>query len=250
MNFQKFFVFIIILSSCTPKNLIYLSDLKPSDDFPKSLENAIDPKIQPGDILNITVNTLQQESNLLFNSGIIHSVGQENPSGNRANDGYLVDKNGSVNFPVLGKTVLAGLTREEAVDKMTKDLLRFVKDPIVNIRFQNFKITVIGEVQNPSTYIIPNEKINVLEALGLAGDMTVYGNRKNVLIVREKDGGHSNARLNLNQKDLFTSSYFYLQQNDIVYVEPVKARAAEASLTRSNISIGLSVLTILVFLLN
>jgi polysaccharide export outer membrane protein len=136
------------------------------------------------------------------------------------NEGYLVDKNGFINFPVIGKISLAGLTKEQANDKMTDLIKEHVKNPIVNLRFLNFKITVIGEVATPSSFTITTEKINVLEALGLAGDMTEFGKRENVLIIREKDGKRTTARINLNNKDVLSSPYFYLQQNDIVYVEP------------------------------
>jgi len=158
---------------------------------------------------------------MLFNNVILPPT--NNTSGiiaSKVNEGYLVDKSGYINFPVIGKVMLAGLTKEEAIEKMMNEIKAHVKNPIVNIRFLNFKVTVIGEVNTPSSFQVSSEKINVLEALGLAGDMTQFGNRTNVLIIREKDGLRTTARLNLNNKDVLNSPYFYLQQNDIIYVEP------------------------------
>ena len=138
----------------------------------------------------------------------------------KINEGYQVDKNGEINFPVMGKVKLADLTMEQATEKMTTQIKQYVKNPIVNIRFMNFKVTVIGEVNRPASFTIPSERINILEALGLAGDMTTFGRRENVLILREKNGVRTTARINLNNKEVLNSPFFYLQQNDIVYVEP------------------------------
>jgi polysaccharide export outer membrane protein len=132
---------------------------------------------------------------------------------------------------------LSGLTKPEAIDEMTHRLSEYVNDPIVNIRFINFKVTVIGEVNHPSTFTVATEKINVLEALGLAGDMTPYGKRDNVLIIREKDGVRSATRLNLNKKDILSSPFYYLQQNDVIYVEPDKIKAVQASTNQRSLTI-------------
>jgi polysaccharide export outer membrane protein len=161
---------------------------------------------------------------------ILPSTGNTGSIAERVNEGYLVDKNGFINFPVIGKIALSGLTKEEAQDKMTDLIKVHVKNPIVNVRFQNFKVTVIGEVNQPASFNVATEKINVLEALGLAGDMTAYGRRENVLIIREKDGMRTTTRINLNSKEVLTSPFFYLQQNDVVYVEPDnKAKVADTA---------------------
>ena len=206
--------------SCSNRNLVYFSDLPKTTDLKTPINNYDPPKVQPDDILNITVSSLNPESNVLFNNVLLPASGNTNVIANKIDEGYLVDKDGFINFPVIGKINLSGLTKEQATEKMTGLIKEHVKNPIVNIRFLNFKITVIGEVAKPSTFTIATEKINVLEALGLAGDMTVYGRRENVLIIREKGGIRSTAKINLNNKDVLSSPYFYLQQNDIVYVEP------------------------------
>ncbi len=215
-----YLVALISFSSCTKRNLVYFSDLPKSTDFSTPIKNYSAPKIQPDDILSVTVSSLNPESNVLFNNVLLPATGNNNVVADKINEGYLVDKDGFINFPVIGKIGLGGLSKEQATEKMTDAIKEHVKNPIVNIRFLNFKVTVIGEVSSPATFTIPTEKITILEALGLAGDMTAYGKRENVLIIREKDGVRSTSRINLNNKDVLSSPYFYLQQNDIVYVEP------------------------------
>ncbi|WPP52911.1 polysaccharide biosynthesis/export family protein [Catalinimonas niigatensis] len=241
----------IVLTACSKRNLTYFSNLPENSVYTETISNVIEPQIQPDDLLSITVSTLNPESNLLFNSGVLTTIGSNNNSGtvSKLNDGYLVDKNGAVNFPILGKVVLAGLTMEEATEKMTDRLQSEVKNPIVNIRLLNFRITVIGEVSRPSTFTVPTQKISIIEALGLAGDLTVYGRRENVLLIREKEGVRSTLRLDLNNKDVLSSPYFYLQQNDIVYVEPVKAKAEQTNLTRTYVSFTLSVMSVITVIL-
>lgn len=244
----SFSLFIILFTSCSTRNLIFLSDLPKTPINTEIITNDIEPRIQPIDLLSITVSTLNPESNLLFNSGILANIGgTTNPSGTMSmmNEGYRVDKNGQINFPILGKVELAGLTIEEATDKMLEMLQSEAKNPIVNIKMLNFRVTVVGEVNSPSTFPVPSEKINIIEAIGLAGDLTPFGKRENVLLIREIEGERTTARLNLNNKEIFSSPYYYLQQNDIIYVEPVRARAEQASLTRSNLSLTLSVISIL-----
>jgi polysaccharide export outer membrane protein len=160
--------------------------------------------------------------------------------------GYLVDNEGNINFPSLGKVHLGGLTKNAAIDSLQKWITAGgVVDPTVNIRFLNYRITVLGEVNRPGTYTVDNEKVTILEALGLAGDLTIYGKRNNVLIYREAEGQTRFQRLDLTSPRLFESNYFYLQQNDLVYVQPNKARASN-SIYNQNISIGMSLLSILV----
>jgi polysaccharide export outer membrane protein len=172
------------------------------------------------------------------------TTGNNTVIADKIDNGYLVDKNGFINFPVIGKISLVGMTKEEATDKMTDLIKTQVKNPIVNVRFINFKVTVIGEVQKPATFITETEKINVLEALGLAGDMTVYGRRENVLVIREKEGVRTTTRLNLNSKSVFSSPYFYLQQNDIVYVEPNnKVKTADTAPGNRLIAIWSAIIT-------
>lgn len=219
VNLKISFLVLVVFASCSKRNLVYFSDMSASEPA-TAIKNFTSPKIQADDILTITVSSLSPESNVIFNNVLLPSTGNTNTIADKINEGYLVDKDGFINFPVIGKIALAGLTKEEAIQKMTDLLKTQVKNPIVNIRFKNFKVTVIGEVKEPATFVVETEKINVLEALGLAGDMTTYGRRENVLVIREKEGTRVTARLNLNSKAVLNSPYYYLQQNDVVYVEP------------------------------
>lgn len=262
-RFPQFLLLIcaILLVGCGPqRNLVYMSNLTPEDlNQAEVIKNISTPTIQPDDLLSITVNSLSVESNRLFNQGTLGTLGSTITTDNQRQsdnkiDGYLVDKDGYINFPVLGKLKLGGLTKDAATDTIQNILNeQYIKDPTVNIRFLNFKITLIGEVNQPSTVTIPTEKINIFEAISLAGGLTVVGKRENVLVIREKDGMRNLIRLNLNDKSIVDSPNYYLQQNDIVYVEPDSYKAASASLRRTNIqfvlSIVLSTLTIASFVL-
>ncbi|MDB5262703.1 MAG: sugar transporter, partial [Adhaeribacter sp.] len=243
----------ILFVSCKPsQNLVYFSDITEAE-YLTQIRNKIRPKIQTDDMLSITVSTLSPESNTLFNGGALGTTNSPVPASQDNDNGYLVDDNGAINFPVIGQIKLEGLTKEEAVEKLTTEIAKHVKKPIINIRFLNFKISVIGEVNKPSTYTIPTEKINLLQAIALAGDLTPYGKRDNIALIREKEGTRNVVKLNLNNKELLDSPYFYLQQNDIIYVEPDKARAAQTNISRSNlqfgISVGLSLISVLVILM-
>ena len=248
-NLRYFYLFFaIFLIGCGPqRNLVYFSNIDDEDiNKTVAIENVVIPTIQPDDLLNIQVKTLSAESNLLFNQGVIGSLGSSVTDARATQrgstvEGYLVDKDGYINFPVLGKIHIGGLTKDAATDTIANILDReYVKDPTVNIRFLNFKITLLGEVSRPSTVTILTEKVNILEAISLAGDLTPIGKRENVLIIREKDGQRRLIRVNLNDKHLMLSPDYFLQQNDIVYVEPDSYRAVQASLRRPNIQFAIS----------
>lgn len=241
----------ILNPACSKRDLVYFSDLPSKETFEMPIKNYIQPTIQPDDILSITVSSLNPESNVLFNNVILPTTANSGMAiaATKGSEGYLVDKSGFVNFPVIGKVMLAGLSKEQATEKMTSEIKQHVKSPIVNIRFINFKITVIGEVRQPSTFTVATEKINVLEALGLAGDMTAYGKRENVLIIREQQGVRKSARINLNDKEVLNSPYFYLQQNDIVYIEPEsRAKVAETAPGNRYIPIWVSLISTIGFI--
>lgn len=252
MKIKIFFLLILISSaSCSKRNLAYFSDLERQAVQTEKINNSRDPIIQPDDLLSISVTSLSPEANILFNKGEVIPVGNTASYSTNNNpspvykDGYLVDKEGYIDFPVLGKMKIGGMTKAEAKAAINSRLEQYLKEPMVSIRFLNFKITVVGEVNRPSTFTIPTEKINILEAISMAGDMTPFGKRENVLLIREEEGVRTMATLNLNSREILNSPYFYLQQNDLIYIEPDKAREAQTSLSRSNISIGLSIASIL-----
>ncbi|RYE25170.1 MAG: sugar transporter [Sphingobacteriales bacterium] len=252
---QLFYFFlvstIVFLCSCgSSKNLTYFNDLQDSSAVISAIPKRPDPVVQAGDILVITVTSLNAESNQLFNKGTIANTNATVTStlgglNTTTVEGYLVNSDGNISFPVLGQVRLIGLTREEVRRKMVEELSTFVKDPIVSVRFNNFRITVVGEVSHPSTFVIPNEKISILEALGMAGDMTPYGRRNNVLLIREENGQRTIVRIDLNKHDVLNSPYYYLRQNDVVYVEPTKYRDPSTQRNLQLVSIGLSVISIL-----
>lgn len=249
-----FYLFcLFLLSACAKRNLTYFSNLPEQAVYIENIENVPALKIKPDDLLDITVHSLNPEANALFNRGIIPTMGMGNEYDNQSqslqSQGYLVDQEGFIDFPILGKVKVGGFSKAEAKAKLVTLLEEYLKDPTVNIRYLNYQITVIGEVQRPSTLTISSEKINILEALGRAGDMTPYGKRDNVLVIREEEGVRTIARLNLNNKEVFDSPYFYLQQNDVVYVEPTKIRRPEFTNNLRIISIAISIVSVISLLL-
>lgn len=218
-------LFALVLCACTPqRNLVYFSNLSElSKSQIRTYESEI--KIQKNDLLSISVNSLNTESNILFAS----STGTPDADGNNKRPGFKVNNSGMVTLPVVGSLKVEGLRIEDAQKLITQELNKFVKSPVVDVQLLNFKITVIGEVNKPASFTVPGEQINLLEALGMAGDMTVYGKRENVLLIREINGERSMVRLNLNKQEVFQSPYFHLKQNDVIYVEPDKAKEKEFS---------------------
>ena len=211
-----------------------------------------DARIMPKDLLTITVNTTDPQASIPFNlttqtpasvtsSELIYSTSQ--PTLQR----YLVDNSGNIDFPVLGTLHVGGLTKGEAESMIRERLMSYLKEvPVVTVRMVNYKISVLGEVSKPGTFTVSNEKINVLEALAMAGDMTVYGLRDNVKLIREDATGKRQiVELDLNDADLVMSPYYYMQQNDILYVTPNKAKAKNSDIGNST-TIWVSVTSILV----
>lgn len=209
----------------------YGIDSKSADHINQSFYKAHEAHICAGDMLSITVTGLDPLAVAPFNLPLASyaTPGSNQLSSMPTLQSYLVDINGNINFPVIGTIKLAGLTKSEAIKNINDLLLPYLKNSIVTIQFVNYKITVLGEVLRPGQYTINNERVTILDALGLAGDMTPYGRRNNVLITRENNGKLEFVRLNLNTDEAFKSPYFYLQQNDVIYVEPnaVKSIAAQ-----------------------
>lgn len=186
--------------------------------------------IRKNDLLNITVSSLDAASSAIFNAP--NMLPQTNTGGG-SNEilGYLVGTDGMIQFPILGNIKADGLTKDQLKTTIQKKLIEqdLLKGPIVSVRFLNFRVTVLGEVKNPTAIPVPSEKISLLEAIGLAGDLTIYAKRDNVLVIREKENGDKEIkRINLNSVELLSSPYYYLKSNDIVYVEPNKSKVASA----------------------
>ncbi len=219
------------LSSCaSQKKLAYFqSDSLQNGSQP--IENAYTPKIQSDDILSVRVSSLSPEASEVFNLpsvplGISSAASGYTPGAALQQPvGFLVDAQGSIEVPLVGRVKLGGLTMREAADTLKNRLTLYLKEPTVNLRFLNYKVSILGEVARPSIYTIPNEKITLLEALSLAGDLTIFGRRDNVLIIRETAGQREFNRVSLNDRNVFRSPNYYLRNNDVVYIEPVKTRA-------------------------
>lgn len=204
--------------------------------------------IQKNDLLSISVSSPNPEASAPFNVPNSSAVtGGVNPA-----SGYLVSADGMIQFPALGSIKAAGLSKEQLKENIAKKLLekQLLKDPIVSIRFLNFRITVLGEVKNPAVVSVPNEKISLLEAIGLAGDLTIYAKRDNVLIIREEDGNKTLKRINLNNNELLSSPYYYLKSNDIVYVEPNKAKVASTGRSQQWLPVVVSGLSLAIIVLD
>ena len=234
----------LVFSSCSVKKIVYFNDL-PVDTLQilKQAASFQEPVIQADDLINISIQTLDPSSSQVANQSMaVQAIGSSSATsvGSQVISGFLVDKDGYVSMTLLGKIKLAGLTTYQAREAIALKAAQFYKEPNVQVRFANFKITVLGEVTRPATYTVPNEKVSVLDALGLAGDLTIYGKRENVLLVRDISGHKELVRLDLNNSDLFSSPYFYLRQNDVLYIEPGKAKAAvnNASRTQTIAMIG------------
>ncbi|KAA0988862.1 polysaccharide biosynthesis/export family protein [Dyadobacter aurulentus] len=216
-------------SCVNPKAVVYFQgDTTRISSSP--VVNTYTPTIQVNDMLSIVVGSLNPEANEIFNSINSYTTTSTSYSGASANSrqpfGYLVDSEGNIELPLAGKIRLEGLKLSAAADTIRRRLTVYLKEPSVTIRNLNFKVSVLGEVKQPSVYVIPDEKITLPEVLSLAGDLTIYGKRTNVMIIREEKGVRQYARLDLTSRDVFESPFYYIHKNDIIYVEPVKTRIA------------------------
>lgn len=245
-------VSVLLLASCSSyKQVPYLQDPAVVNAIQEA-QPLYDAKIMPKDLLTITVNTTDPEASAPFNLTVQSAIntGRTNSLTQQPTlQQYLVNNEGTIDFPVLGRLHVGGLTKTEAEDMIREKLkpyLQKTETPIVTVRMANYKISVLGEVAKPGTFTVSNEKVNVLEALAMAGDMTIWGIRDNVKLIREDANGKREIiMLNLNNADLVTSPYYYLQQNDILYVTPNKTKAKNSDVGQST-SLWFSATSILV----
>lgn len=245
---NKLFSFCLVIfffSSCASRQqLVYLQE---GGTIPKNIYEEFTPRIQHEDLITITVSAGDLNASMPFNQQNAYQLQAANANDLAFKPTYLVNKDGEIDFPVLGKIKVEGLTRLEAADFIRDKLKKYILDPGVNLTFANFKITVLGEVNNPGSYTLLQERVNILEALGLAGDMTIRGMRNNVLILRERNGERKIERLDLTKDEVLNSPYYYLAQNDIIYVEPNGAQIRSSSLGQNtNVLISISSLFITV----
>ncbi|MFT4666658.1 MAG: polysaccharide export outer membrane protein [Ulvibacter sp.] len=228
----------LFFSSCrSHKDLIYFQNL---DNYPDSSIYEVlkynTPTINYGDILAINVYSFDPRASIPFNNHI--SSTSEAEVSITGSPEYLISEDGKINFPVLGSFPVVGLTQKE-VEEVLIDRLKegYIKDPVVDVRLVNFNITVLGEVGS-GIIEIPNNRVNIIEALAMAGDISIYGDRKNVLLIREEDGKREFARVDITDAGIFNSPYFNLQNNDIIYLEPLKYKTTDQNQERVTKNIG------------
>ena len=248
----------LALNSCvTHGELLNFSQGEPFPDQPEAIAELPQLRIQPDDLLSIRVQALEApEAALAYNiDPPTMNVNNLGSGGIRPLIGYLVDREGYIDFPVLGRLQVGGMTtaetRQMLIDQLKPDKL---KDPVVTVRFLNFRITVLGEVSSPGTFTVATERATIFDALGMAGDLQPYANRTNILITREQNGERTHGRLNLQDRGIFKSPFYYLQQNDFIYVEPLQERTAalrdQSQRVLPYISAGVTLITLVITLSN
>jgi polysaccharide export outer membrane protein len=229
------FLSLNLISCSAPKKIKYFQDIPDSGKLKQLAGVAFSaPTIQADDILTILIETVDPQATTTINMGNVPIQGSATPSGitglnqqQLPSSGYLVNKDGYIEIPVLGRIKLLGHTTEEAKSIILAEANKYFNDPTVIVRYANFKFSVTGEVLKPGVYISPNEKVTVMDAIAQAGDLTIFAKRDNVLLIRENaDGSKTPYRINLNKSEVFASPYYYLRQNDVLYVEPGKGKAA------------------------
>jgi polysaccharide export outer membrane protein len=246
------FLLILLAFSCKPREeLVYYQNIDGLAAADKL--NSYEIKIQPDDLLMIIVSAEDPESALPFNLTTISvptpgPAGVNNFVGQQSIQNYLVDTNGIIDFPVLGKLKVGGLSRSEVTKILEDKIAKYIKNPIITIRLTNFKVSVQGEVTVPGTFSVNSDRITLIEAISMAKDLTIYGKRDNILIIREVNGVKSYNRVDITKADFINSPFYYLAQNDVVYVEPNKVRingAAVGANTGVIISITSLVITLI-----
>ncbi len=239
------------LSSClNTKKIAYFNDVQ--DSIRIASPAGLEPVIREKDILSISVSSLSSEATVIFNTPNMAAPG--GTSGAQTS-GYMVSQDGTIRFPILGDIPAAGMTQKQLSNNITQLLTdkKLLYDPIVTVRFLNFRVTVLGEVNRPGVVNVPGEQISILEAIGMAGDLTIYGLRDNVILIRQEGEDKLVTRLNLNTSGILQSPYFFLKSNDVIYVEPGKARVAASDRTQqllpvifSGISVAVVILSLLI----
>lgn len=233
----------ISISSCvSKKDMIYFQN---DEVITNELLKNYAPRIQTDDILSITVSASEPESVKPYN---LFRGGGQSISTNPIT--YLVDLNGDITFPELGKINVIGLTTDALKNKLIGLLKPFVTNPIITIRLENFRITILGEVKSPGAILLENGSVSIAEVIGMAGDLTIQGKRKNILLIRKNGEKVESIRLDLTDKSIFNSPYFYVAQNDIIYVEPNKAKVNSSAIgtTSSLISIASALFSLILIL--
>lgn len=229
----------LAFTSCkTSKEMLYFPELAQDNNITQVIPDSVkeyESPIMPDDMLTITVTALDPNAVAIFNLPTQNYLapGESLLVTTPSMQTYLVDSEGYVDYPVLGRIKLGGLTRKEATQLLKEKISNYVENPIVSIQCINYKITILGEVTKPGSYKIDSERVSILDALGMANDITIYGDHTNLLLIREENGTRTFNRIDLSQPDIFTSPYYYMQRNDVIYVEPNDARKGYANYSQN-----------------
>ena len=252
LGLMAIIIFTFSLTSCvSTKKVIYLNNI--NDTTAGGLSNAktiFEAPIQKNDILSIAIGGSNPEDLVTLNSGSGIIPGSTAGSSSSSSVGYLVESDGKIQLPFLGRVQAEGLTRLQLEDTLTSMFKDYTKNPVVNVKFSNYGFSILGEVNRPGRFDISNERMTILEAIGMAGDLTLLGKRENILVIREVNGKRTFGRLDLLSKDIFKSPYFYLKTNDVVYVEPVRSKFLSRNGVPQYIGIAAGALALLLTLLN
>ena len=258
MKFKHFSAVILIatifISSCTPyKNVPYFQDLKKNKISIEKIDNFSPLTIQPGDILAIHVTSLNHDADAPFNYNLQllppNVPSNVDKADQNAVVGYLVDQQGNISLPLIGPVKVAGLSTVQIAADLESRLSEYLTKPNVNIRIQNFKVSILGDVAHPGSYGSLNERLTLTDAIALAGDLNTTGIRDSVLLIREIDGNRQYIPLNLTSKKVFSSPYFYLKNNDVIYVQPNRDRVSQSDSGVIKISLIISALSVLALFL-
>lgn len=228
----------LALASCnTSKKIVYFQDIQVNR--PEAITEARDITVQPKDQISILVSSKDPQLAALFNlPRVQYRVGDNNMQNTNGDvSGYTLDTEGYIDFPVLGRLYVAGMTKSEIASYIKKRLMdeNLINDPVVTVEFMNLYYSILGEVNNPGKYMITKDQITLLEALSMAGDLTIYGKRDAVFVVREEDGQRVTHWVDLRTQDLFHSPVYYLKQNDVIYVRPNKVRAGQSTINENSV---------------
>lgn len=241
-------LYLSFFSCKAPEDVVYFQGTKDLEKI--VIKKDTETIFKTDDLISIYVSAIDMETARPFNLSLGAISNNSNNSNNSTAPLYLINSNGIIDFPVLGNLKIAGLSRIETTQLIRKKLEAYINNPVVTIRLENFNITILGEVNNPGTYNITNEKINLIQAIGLAGDLTIKGKRKNVTVIRESDTLKTYHKIDLTSKSLFESPGFNLKQNDIVYVEPNESQVRTSKTNNNALGITLSVVGVILSLLN
>ena len=240
-------IYLLSGTSCTPTNKIAYFQNARDTTYNKQMLGTVEAPLQAHDFISISISSANADASAMFNpfaNDVDKTVAKTGVEKGRSQPfvGYLISNDGYIDMPILGKIMAAGITKTQLKEQLTKSILskKLLVDPLVDIRFLNFEVTILGEVGSPTVISVPSEKISLVKALGMAGDITIYGRKDKVLLIREEDGVRKTRHIDLNSSDFLNSEYYYLKPNDVVYVEPNKTKIAMTGRTQQILPIVLT----------